>query len=184
MQRPLQRRRPRQRLRPRLLRLNDDGDYDVDDGDDCGNLVASTTIAATWWLRPRQRLRPRLLRLNDDGDSAGGGAYASGRPGAGGPRQSWSGPLPWPSALRSWWGGSLAVFSGLGFPRPGLDFFLDWNSRRLSRIGKSLRIAGLAFPDWLRIGFNYPDEPSGELECWNAAGAQNLLWLLNSSLGG
>ena len=63
-----QRRRPRQRLRPRLLRLNDDGDYDVDDGDDCGNLVASTTIAATWWLRPRQRLRPRLLRLNDDGD--------------------------------------------------------------------------------------------------------------------
>merc|ERR1711938_297320 len=60
--------RPRQRLRPRLLRLNDDGDYDVDDGDDCGNLVASTTIAATWWLRPRQRLRPRLPRLNDAGD--------------------------------------------------------------------------------------------------------------------
>ena len=59
-----QRRRPRQRLRPRLLRLNDDGDYDVDDGDDCGNLVASTTTAATWWLRPRQPLRPRLLRLN------------------------------------------------------------------------------------------------------------------------
>ena len=28
--------RPRQRLRPRLLRLNDDGDYDVGDGDDCG----------------------------------------------------------------------------------------------------------------------------------------------------
>ena len=27
--------RPRQRLRPRLLRLNDDGDYDVGDGDDC-----------------------------------------------------------------------------------------------------------------------------------------------------
>ena len=43
--------RPRQRLRPRLLRLND------------GNLVI-----AVWWLRPRQRLRPRLLRLNDDGD--------------------------------------------------------------------------------------------------------------------
>ena len=42
-------------LRPRLLRLNDDGDYDVDDGDDCGNSVASTTIAATWWLRPRLR---------------------------------------------------------------------------------------------------------------------------------
>ena len=70
--------RPRQRLRPRLLRLNDDGDYDVDDGDDCGNLVASTTIAATWWLRPRQRLRPRLLQLNGghydvgDGDDCGG----------------------------------------------------------------------------------------------------------------
>ena len=28
--------RPRQRLRPRLLRLNDGGHYDVGDGDDCG----------------------------------------------------------------------------------------------------------------------------------------------------
>ena len=44
----------------------------------------------------------------------------------------------------------------MGFPRPGLVFFPDWNLLRLSRIGKSLRIAGLAFPDWLRIGFNYP----------------------------
>ena len=69
-----QRRQPRQRLRPRLLRLND-------------NLVASTTTASTQrrlggydhgngydhdccgstaarWLRPRQRLRPRLIRIN------------------------------------------------------------------------------------------------------------------------
>ena len=40
-------------------------------------------------------------------------------------QQSWSEPLPWPSPLRSLWGGSLAVFSGLGFPRPGLKFFPD-----------------------------------------------------------
>ena len=65
-----QRRRPRQRLRPRLLRLNDDGDYDVVDGDDCDNgydhdccgstttaitTLTMVTIAATWWLQPRLR---------------------------------------------------------------------------------------------------------------------------------
>ena len=39
----------------------------------------------------------------------------------------------------------------MGFPSPGLGFFPDWNSPRLFWIGKSLRIAGLAFLDWLQL---------------------------------
>ena len=55
---------------------------------------------------------------------------------------------------RSRWRGLGLVRIGISSSRIG--FFPDWNSLRLSRIGKCLRIDRLAFPDWLRIGFNYP----------------------------
>ena len=56
-----QRRRPRQRLRPRLLRLNGDGHGNGYDHDCCGSTTTAittltmVTIAATWWLRLRLR---------------------------------------------------------------------------------------------------------------------------------
>ena len=50
--------RPRQRLRPRVLRLNDGGHYDVNDGDDCGG---SDHIAEPMGILERPSSPPERL---------------------------------------------------------------------------------------------------------------------------